>query len=89
MRKTINVDALVELANNKGWKTPDLAAKIGIDYSYLTRIISKEKSGGAKLITGILKLCVEENLNFNDYIFLNNALSVNNGKAESTLPNTG
>ncbi len=74
----VNADALIKLAENRGWSIPELANQLSINYSYLYRVLNGEKSGGAKLFIGMLFLCRQENLNIDDYIFLNRSLSANN-----------
>lgn len=65
-----NISALMELAGNRGWSMPQLAARLQIDYSYLYRIIKCEKHGGAKLFAGIYSLCQQEGLSLDNYISL-------------------
>lgn len=65
-----NIAALLELAKARNWTTPELARRLGIDYSYCFRIIRGERSGGAKLWSGIYRLCKEEGLLVDKYIFL-------------------
>ncbi|MEN6326228.1 MAG: helix-turn-helix transcriptional regulator [Syntrophomonas sp.] len=67
-----NVAALLELAKARNWTRPELARRLGIDYSYLYRIARGEKDGGAKLWTGIYNLCKEEGLPLEEYIFPGN-----------------
>jgi len=70
----VNTTALKSLAWQKGWSTPELAKRLGIDYSYLFRIINGEKKGGGKLFAGLYRLCREENLDFNNYIFFSDSV---------------
>jgi transcriptional regulator with XRE-family HTH domain len=65
----VNIQALISLAEGKGWSIPMLAEKLGVDYSYLNRIINKERNGGSKLISGIYRLCKEEGKDVEEYIF--------------------
>lgn len=74
----VNIDALKMLADEKGWSTPELAKRLGVDYSYLFRVIKGKKKGGYKLFTGLYKLCAEEGRDFNELIFLVDTLSVGN-----------
>lgn len=75
--------ALIELAEKNGWSIPFLADELGIDYTYLFRILKGEKNGGSKVFSGLYQLCNKENLNIEDYIFLDKPLSVNNGKEKN------
>ncbi|MCL6634596.1 MAG: helix-turn-helix domain-containing protein [Peptococcaceae bacterium] len=74
----VNTEALLLLAKERGWSTPDLARRLGVDYSYLYRVIKGEKKGGSKLFTGLYILCKEEGLDFGKLIFLNKTLHVDN-----------
>lgn len=65
------LSALQQLAEAKDWTIPELARRLGIDYSYLFRVMRGEKNGGAKLWTGIYRLCKEEGLSVDDYIYMN------------------
>lgn len=64
----VNINALQILAENRNWSHPYLAKRLGINYSYLFRIMRGEKSGGNKLFSGIYRLCQEEELAIDDYI---------------------
>jgi len=66
----VNRSALVQLAETKNWSIPELANRLGIDYSYLYRIMQGEKQGGGKLWSGIYVLCKKEGLPMEDYIFI-------------------
>lgn len=74
----VNIQAIEKLAEVRGWSTPVLAEKVGVEYSYLFRILNGKKNGGAKLFVGLFKLCKQENLKVEDYIFLNESLSTDN-----------
>lgn len=72
----VNIEALKLMANEKGWSVPELAKRLGVDYSYLFRIMKGNKKGGYKLFTGLYKLCAEEGRDFNELIFLVDLLPV-------------
>lgn len=74
----VNIEALKRMANEKGWSVPELAKRLGVDYSYLFRIIKGNKKGGYKLFIGLYKLCVEEGWDFNELIFLVDMLPTDN-----------
>jgi transcriptional regulator with XRE-family HTH domain len=76
----VNTENLVGLAKSENWSIPELASKIGVDYSYLFRVLKNEKNGGGKLFNGIYHLCKQKRLNVDDYIFLNVPLSVDNSQ---------
>jgi predicted transcriptional regulator len=66
----INRFALMQLAESRNWSIPELAKRLGVNYSYLYRIMRGEKQGGAKLWSGIYILCKQEGLSVEDYIFM-------------------
>lgn len=74
----VNIEKLIKLAEKEGWSTPELAHQLGIDYSYLYRVLKKDKNGGAKLFNGLYQLCKEKGLDVEEYIFLQKTLSTNN-----------
>lgn len=76
----VNADKMIELAEKEGWSTPELANQLGVEYSYLYRVLKKKKNGGAKLFNGLYQLCKEKNLDVEEYIFLQKPLSTNNDK---------
>lgn len=78
----VNVEALLELAEKKGWSVPELANRIGINYSYLFRIVKGSKKGGTKVFIGLYKLCVEEGLDIRELIFLSGTLSADNARQD-------
>jgi len=65
-----NISGLQQLAKTKNWTLPELARRLGINYSYLFRIMRGEKSGGAKLWSGIYCMCKVEGLSIEDYLFM-------------------
>lgn len=65
-----NRSALQQLAETKNWTIPELARRLGVDYSYLFRIMRGQKQGGAKLWSGIYSLCKQEGLAIEDYLFM-------------------
>ncbi|MFF2016267.1 hypothetical protein [Paenibacillus sp. NPDC058177] len=66
----INSKKLLKLAESEGWSIPELANQLGVNYSYLFRVLKNEKNGGGKLFNGLYQLCKEKELNIEDYIFL-------------------
>jgi len=64
----VNTRALLQLAEDRGWSIPHLASRLGIDYSYLFRVLHNEKKGGVKLLEAIYKFCQEEGLPVDDYL---------------------
>jgi transcriptional regulator with XRE-family HTH domain len=74
----LNTDELAKLPEEMKWSVPELAKKIGVDYSHLFRVLNKDKGAGVKLLSGVYNLCLEYGLDVNKYIFLSKPLSVNN-----------
>lgn len=74
----INIDALRQLAEERNWSIPELAARLNVEYSYLHRVLKGEKKGGGKLFAGIYNLCVEEGLQAEHYFGGDRVLSMNN-----------
>ncbi|WP_127580962.1 hypothetical protein [Paenibacillus koleovorans] len=74
----VNTNQLVNLASSEGWSIPQLAVNLGVDYSYLHRVLKGKKNGGGKLFNGIYRLCKDKGLDVEGYIFLDKSLFVNN-----------
>ncbi|MCK4261082.1 MAG: helix-turn-helix transcriptional regulator [Halanaerobiales bacterium] len=66
----LNHDAVKRLIENKGWSEVMFAQKLGVDYSYVYRVLRKERGIGKKFITGLMKLCEKEKMNFRKYVIL-------------------
>lgn len=47
-----------------------LAKVLGLDVSYVYRVIEKEKKCGIKFFNALIRWCQENNRNYMDYIFL-------------------
>jgi transcriptional regulator with XRE-family HTH domain len=74
----VNIEALKMLIKERDWSTPELARRLGVDYSYLFRVIKGKKKGGSKLFAGLYRLCAEEGLDFGKLIFLTKPLPADN-----------
>lgn len=48
----------------------EIAEVMGINYSYLFKILNKTATPGKKIFDAVTNLCKEYNLNPNEYIFL-------------------
>lgn len=63
------IEGLIE--NNFRGNLSFFAETIGIDRSYLYQILSKQKNENSpKTCNAIIKYCKKNNLNYEDYIFL-------------------
>lgn len=66
----LDYDALHSLIESRGWTEVRLAKRMGLNYSYLFRVLRKERGIGKKFIAGLMKICEEEGLEFKDFISL-------------------
>jgi len=74
-----NISALMKLADDRGWSTPELAVHLQINYSYLFRILKGQKQGGARLFAGIYRLCQQEGLSLENYISFEDKVNSSEG----------
>lgn len=69
----VNIKAIEELLNEKfdGNQTA-FAEAIKVERTHVNKVLKNDGKGAGALFCGaIIKYCNENNLNFNDYIFLN------------------
>lgn len=52
----LNTDRLLALAEDRGWSQADLARKVGVSRSAVTRWIAGQRQPGSKTIEKLLKL---------------------------------
>ncbi|MCK4257812.1 MAG: helix-turn-helix transcriptional regulator [Halanaerobiales bacterium] len=64
----INTSKLEGFMHSKGWSEPMLARALGVDYSYLYRLLRGERKGGGKVYIGILRICKHEGLDVFDFL---------------------
>ena len=64
----VNTSELKKLAENKHWSLPELAEKLAVDYSFLYRVIQGERKPGGKFYRGLMLLCMEEGLDFAQFV---------------------
>ncbi|MCK4259628.1 MAG: helix-turn-helix transcriptional regulator [Halanaerobiales bacterium] len=69
--RAIKANKLKELMETKGWDEQMLADKLGIDNSYIYRIMHNGRDAGKKFLITMMKLCVKENLNIYDFVNIN------------------
>ncbi len=67
----VNAEALEQLARQKNWSKKLLAQKLGVHYSHLFRVLKHEKGAGPKFLAGLHRVCRDEGLNIERYIFFN------------------
>ncbi|MFK7692889.1 hypothetical protein [Paenibacillus sp. HJGM_3] len=65
----VNIEELLLLADTEQWSIPKLADNLGVEYSYLHRVIKGKKNGGGKLFKGIYQLCINKNLDVGRFLF--------------------
>lgn len=70
MHLDIRRGLLQKLIEEKGWRKVELARRLGINYSHLLRVLKGERSPGNKFFFGFQKFCKEENLLFEDYVYI-------------------
>ncbi|MCK4259578.1 MAG: hypothetical protein KAX49_11410 [Halanaerobiales bacterium] len=68
----LNVEKISRLLIGKGWSEVIFAQKLGLDYSYVYQVMHNQRGVGKKFLTGLIKLCEKECLNFIGYILLVN-----------------
>lgn len=64
-------DTILEIKKREKLSNEEIAQVMGINYSYLFKIIKKQAKPGKKIFDAVTNLCKRYNLNSNDYIFLN------------------
>ncbi len=66
----IKRELIGDLIKEKGWSKAEFARKLGLNYSYLHRLLKGERKPGGKFFSGFLRLCREQNLCFDDYVYI-------------------
>jgi predicted transcriptional regulator len=66
----IRREILKNLLKEKGWCKTEFAKMLGINYSYFHRLLKGERNPGSKFFSSFLKFCKEENLEFEDYVYI-------------------
>ncbi len=66
----LNREKTEQLLNSRGWSEVMFARKLDLDYSYVFRVMRGERGVGKKFLTGLIKLCEKEGLDFKEFIFL-------------------
>ncbi|MCK4259150.1 MAG: helix-turn-helix transcriptional regulator [Halanaerobiales bacterium] len=66
----LNVEKLKELIVQRGWSEIQLAQKLNLDYSYIYRILRKQRDPGKKFYENLFRFCMQEKLNIYDYLLL-------------------
>jgi hypothetical protein len=64
----VQVEKLKILMENRDWTLPQLAAKMALDYSFLYRVMQGQRNPGGKFFSGLMLLCMEEGLDFEQYV---------------------
>ncbi|MCJ7691215.1 MAG: hypothetical protein MUO60_18145 [Clostridiaceae bacterium] len=55
-----------------------LSKAIGVDVAHVYRVLVKNNTPGLKFFNGLMKWCTENQLDYREYIFLPNPLTVGN-----------
>jgi hypothetical protein len=66
---TVDTNEVKKFMQENGFREPEMAAKMGISYTYLFRVLRGERKGGAKFITGLINVGMPK-----ERMFANNAL---------------
>lgn len=66
----LNLPAVENLIDGRGWTEVKFAQQLGLDYSYVYRVLRKERGIGKKFITGLMILCEKEGLEFKNFVSL-------------------
>lgn len=64
-------EKIAEIKREHKLSNDEIAEVMGINYSYLFKILNKTATPGKKIFDAVNNLCKAYNLNPNDYIFLN------------------
>jgi transcriptional regulator with XRE-family HTH domain len=64
----VNIKELKKLAKSKCWSLPKMAEIMGLDYSFLYRVIQGERKPGGKFFSGLMLLCMKEGLDFEQFV---------------------
>jgi transcriptional regulator with XRE-family HTH domain len=64
----VNVKALKRLAKGKNWSLPEMSEKMGLNYTFLYRVIHGQRNPGRKFFKALMFMCMNENLDFEDYV---------------------
>lgn len=65
----VNLKRLKKLAESNDWSIPELAEKMALDYSFLYRVLQGQRKPGGKFISGLMLLCMDEGLDFEEYVY--------------------
>lgn len=64
----VNLKKLKKLAESKDWSIPELAERMALDYSFLYRVLQGQRMPGGKFISGLMLLCMNEGLDFEEFV---------------------
>lgn len=67
----VNLGEFKKVIEQKGWSVVELSAKMDLDYSYLYRILNGERHPGKKFFSGLMLLCMDEGLSFEEFVLFN------------------
>lgn len=66
----LNIAMAEQLLESRGWSEVMFARKLGLDYTYIYRVMRGARNIGKKFLANFMKLCEREGLNFRDYVEL-------------------
>lgn len=79
MQLDIHRELIRELMKKKGWKKTDFARRLGLNYSYFYRLLKGERNPGSKFFSGFMKVCKEESLLFEDFVYIKSNYNAREG----------
>ena len=71
MNELINIAAINEFIEKNEWTSYKLAKELGLDYSYVFRVLKGEVNGGNKFVSRIISFCNKNKIDVRQFIFLN------------------
>lgn len=66
----LKTDEIQNLLQQRGWSTVTFAHKVGVDYSYMYRVLRNQRGIGPRFLSGFMKLCERSGINFRNYVDL-------------------
>lgn len=72
MNELINIKAINEYLSQKGWTSYKFSQELGLDYSFVFRVLKGEANPGIKFTQKLIKFCNNNDIDIKRFIFLNN-----------------
>lgn len=78
VNELINVEAINDYINTNNWTSYRFSKELGLDYSYVYRVLKNEVNGGNKFISRLIDFCNKNKIEISQFIFLRTPLSRDN-----------